>query len=270
MSNPITGQVEIPELIESPVGVDAGPKFGFHVLWDMTEGGGKQFQWTSLTSKQLLMEIHCIRGRSGDVTVAARTSWDGVPDTVQKLRTRNYAYNDASVGSQIVGVYSSQNRAGGRIYWMRTLDVEVDNRGTVGDAIKALRVSVRNNSVVTADVVGIEIELLSQAAAGGEDIALDLIHNDASSASHPVGINLKASRATNGFVYALRTEQYGIDKMGQDSAASAMFKFYDDGENCDLDIAVALNDIKNTANTGWIKVIIGSTVRYIAVYSKKT
>ncbi len=92
MSNPISGLNELPEMVASPVGVDAGPKFGFQIIWDMKDDRG--FPFTSLTSKQTVMEIHGVRGNDEDVSAAARSSWDGNPDQVLVLRARNYALND--------------------------------------------------------------------------------------------------------------------------------------------------------------------------------
>jgi len=234
----------------------------------MVEGEG-HFPFTSLTSKECMLEIHGIRGISDDVDVAARTSWDGNPDACFNFRNRNYAANGA-YGAIRGGMVQVQNRAGGELVWMRGLDVEADNRGTLTDAIKALRIGVRNNATVATDVVGLEIEMLSQGICSGDDVAIDLIHNDASSvASEPIGINFRASRVTNGFQFCLRTEQYGVDLKGQDSADSAIFKFYDDGENVDLDNTGVLADISATANAGYLKVVVGTTVRYIALYAKK-
>lgn len=59
----------------------------------------------------------------------------------------------------------------------------------------------------------------------------------------------------------------------QDSAsggATFLFDFTDDlGKPCSLTNGSDLNDISATANAGWIKVRIGSTTRYIALYAVK-
>ena len=55
----------------------------------------------------------------------------------------------------------------------------------------------------------------------------------------------------------------------RNSADSAVFKFYDDSENVDLDNGSVLNDINATANEGYLKIVVGTTVRYIALYAKK-
>lgn len=59
----------------------------------------------------------------------------------------------------------------------------------------------------------------------------------------------------------------------QDSAsggATYLFDFTDDlGKPCSLTNGTDLADIKDTANAGWIKVRIGSTVRYIPLYAVK-
>lgn len=59
----------------------------------------------------------------------------------------------------------------------------------------------------------------------------------------------------------------------QDSAsggATYLLDFTDDlGRPCSLTNGSDLNDISATANAGWIKVRIGSTVRYIALYDAK-
>lgn len=59
----------------------------------------------------------------------------------------------------------------------------------------------------------------------------------------------------------------------QDTAAGGgtyLFDFTDDlGKPCSLTNGSDLNDIKDTANAGWIKVRIGSTTRYIPLYAAK-
>ncbi len=59
----------------------------------------------------------------------------------------------------------------------------------------------------------------------------------------------------------------------QDTAAGGatfLFDFTDDlGKPCSLTNGSDLNDISATANAGWIKVRIGSTTRYIALYEVK-
>jgi len=268
MSNPITGRTELPELEAGPLGPDAGPQFRFTNPIGMADAAA--FEFISLTSKQVVVEIHGIRGREDHPTYMARTSWDGNADCVLKVRNRNWAAN-GDVGAIQAAMFQCQNRVGANVAWMRCVDIEIDNRYDVAGHIKALRLSVRNNAngavgqVVDDDVIGLEVEMLSQGICVGDDVAINLIHNDASSvASEPIGINFKSSRATNGFQFAIRTEEYGIDKKGAASAESAFLKLYDDSENADLASAVA------GAATGVIKVVIGTTVGYVPMYTSYT
>ncbi len=200
-----------------------------------------------------------------------RSTWDGNPDDVLSIQNQNWVDN-ADIGAIRAAMFKTrQGNSPNSLYWMRTVDIELDNRGDLVDKGVALRVGVRSNSPnVGVGITGIELEMLGQAApTSGYERAIDLIHNDLSSVTYPTAISLRGARATNGFVYAIATQEYGLDKKGQDSADSAVFKFFDDSENVDLDNGSVLNDINATANAGWMKVVIGSTVRYVALYAKK-
>ncbi len=200
-----------------------------------------------------------------------RSGWDGNPDDVISLQAQNWVDNADIGGLRCAFFKTRQGNTPNSLMWMRTVDIELDNRGDLADRGVALRVGVRSNSPnVVTGITGIELEMLGQAAPAGYERAIDLIHNDDSSVTFPTAISLRGARATNGFVYAIATQQYGLDKKGQDSADSAVFKFFDDSENVDLDNGSVLNDINATANQGWLKLVIGSTVRYVALYAKKS
>ena len=82
----------------------------------------------------------------------------------------------------------------------------------------------------------------------------------------PLTIKLKASQTGNalqvknsaGVVYALGPSNF-----------ASLFTLPDDGVPASLTNGSTLNDISATANAGWIKVVIGATTRYIALYAAK-
>ena len=68
---------------------------------------------------------------------------------------------------------------------------------------------------------------------------------------------------TNG-VYVIE-----VDAAGGNVAWGAFAKLADDSGLASVTNGVILADISGIANAGWIKVIVGSTVRYIAIYALK-
>ena len=55
-----------------------------------------------------------------------------------------------------------------------------------------------------------------------------------------------------------------------DCVSGAIFKFADDGVICSDDNQAILDDISGTANDGFIKVVVGSADKYIALYDLKS
>lgn len=60
-----------------------------------------------------------------------------------------------------------------------------------------------------------------------------------------------------------------INVVNSGSGFTYFVKFTDDGAPASLTNGSDLNDISSTANEGWIKVQVGTTVRYIALYAVK-
>lgn len=194
----------------------------------------------------------------------ARASWNGNPDDVISLQHR-----DLSAGSGIGGLrcafFKNFLDTPGNVMWMRTVDIEMDNRGILADRGVALRIGVRsNNPDVTTGVAGLELELLGQAQpTSGYLRGIDLVHNDASHVTSPTGIVLRAPSSSDGFVFGIDVQANGLKKNGPSAATSAFARLVDDSENADL--ASAIGSVN-----GALKVVIGSTVAYIPTYDGYT
>jgi hypothetical protein len=262
-SNPITG-LDTPREYDAdahPLGELAAPWAG--LSFPIRQDADYPIRFRNLVKGQDLIHLEGYR-----LEADLMTTTDGNPDTLMYLRSRNQSVGDETNPRIRTLFVACRNDSGCSVVELHGLRVEVDNRGAVGSLSRGLYIGMRSNGVNAAGtcggIQGIQIEFLGQAVQGAAALyGIWLKHNDESNNSIPVGIYISAQDGDNGWAYALQTAQYGIDKAGAASAASAVMKLYDDGENADIATGVA------TVN-GAIKVVIGTTVCYIPTYAGYT
>lgn len=247
----IDGMIVIPGLEEPGLGAHVGPNATFkrYIQSDVP------LRHLKKGSGQMVLVVHASRS-----SVDPMTSSDGNSEGAAEFRVNNEADNAGYCRQRAVNI-RCRNYSGASLYHQKGLDIEIDNRGSVTDYQSGLRIYMKNlvGSTLAGGSRALEIEMGEQAAPTGHHRAIDLRHNDPSSVTYPTAIVIRGDRTTNGFVYGIDFQQYGLDLKGAASAASAPFKFSDDGQNADLANAVSGTIV------GVIKVVIGTTVGYIGL-----
>lgn len=251
----IEGLIVIPGLEEPELGAHVGPNATMkrYVEADVplrhaTKGSG-----------QIVLRVHASRSSADPMT-----SSDGNSEGAAEFRVNNDADNAGYCRQRAVNI-RCRNYSGKGLYHQKGLDIEIDNRGSITDYQSGLRIYMKNltGATLAGGSRALEIECGEQAAPSGHHRAIDIRHNDPSSVTYPTAIVIRGDRTTNGFVYGIDFQQYGLDKKGAASADSAVMKFNDDSENADL--ASAVGNVN-----GAFKVVIGSTVGYVPVYDGYT
>ena len=181
------------------------------------------------------------------------TNWGGGADEALRVRVRNYSSSGSTQGGWRAGLFQTRNDGSG--YWMRSFDVENDNRGTIEEQIGAY-IYVNNVGTVSDKFIGLEIYIRNQAA---------------QQATLQTALNIRLpSQATGGAQSAIRIIAegtpkftYGIDFYGDGARqlfSSACMRFKDDGVTADIADSV-------TTVNGAIKVLIDAQVSYIPTYA---
>lgn len=251
----ITGNIVPAEFDEPDLGLDIGPPVEIRARIF-----NENVKFISPNKGKTVIDLRTVR-------TVTMTGSDGNPDQLLGLQVRdgktNTGYGRLRVAHFKIRTYAAESNN----VFLKGLEVEIDNRGTVSDFQSGIRIGMKNvpgAGDTLANSRALEIEMGEQGAPTGYHRAIDLRHNDPSNVTVPTAIVLRADRTTNGFAFAIDVQQYGLDLAGAASAASAFAKLVDDGQNADLASAVVGNA------TGVIKVVVGSTVGYIPMYASYT
>lgn len=250
----ITGRQVPPDFDEPELGIDAGPATEIR---NRIYNDNVKFE--SVNKGKTFIDLRGSRR-------VVMTGSDGNPDQMLALQMVNAYTNNAGYGRLRVAHFKVRTYNGLSNVFLKGLEIEMDNRGTVTDYQSGLRIYMKNVPGAGDTIVGsraIEIEMGEQGAPTTYHRAIDIRHNDASWVTLPTAIVLRADSASGGFAYAIDVQANGLAKKGAASASSAALKLVDDSENADLASGVA------TVN-GVIKVVIGSTVAYIPTYASYT
>lgn len=175
-------------------------------------------------------------GDSNDALIKISGSNYAANDTNFIFRGINAAITNRSGGTlgRIEHSMGAQGKSGGTAGTILGLTVTSENYGTVSDLFGGIDVILKNEAAVATTEFGIRISNQNNSIAG--DVASAIV--------------LTESGANTGF--------------------TNFVSFLDDGHPCSLTNGSTLNDISGTANEGWIKVLVGSTTRYIPLYAAKS
>ena len=209
--------------------------YGFKIASDLFfTGGAAQKSYLFSVSGDRDSD-YAATGDSNDALVRITGSNYAANDTNFIMRPINASYTNRSGGT--MGILESflgvQGKSGGTVGTMRGATIKAENYGTVSDEFGGLDVIVTNEAAIATLEYGIRIRNTNNSIAGTVESALLLTKS---------GVNL----GFNNLVTAL-----------------------DDGYPASLTNGSTLNDISATANAGWMRVTIGSTVRYVALYAAK-
>ena len=170
-------------------------------------------------------------------------------DAYLKIGGSNYAANDTNFILRGINV-GITNRSGGTMGRLENLlSVQGKSGGTVGTMLGAT-IKSENYGTVSDEFGGLDL----------------IVTNEAAVATLEYGLRI---RNVNNSIAGDVTSAILITKSGANTGFTNLLTLLDDGHPASLTNGSDLNDISATANAGWIKVVVGSTTRYIALYAAK-
>ena len=219
-----------------PARVAGGYCYGVDIAPDDTFFGG------GAATKSYLLSVRSDRpsgsaatGDSNDALVKVSGSNYAANDTNFIFRSINATVTNRSGGTlgRLENSISVQGKSGGTVGTMLGATIKAENYGTVSDEFGGLDLIVTNEAAVATLEYGLRIRNVNNSIAG--DVTSAIL----------------------------------ITKSGANTGFTNLFTLLDDGHPASLTNGSDLNDISATANAGWIKVVVGSTTRYIALYAVK-
>jgi len=240
-------------------------------------------------------------GVSGDVITAFRTARvDFGSSCTATAGDRVYASTDAGqyVGSasndqgQLVGVMIDAQRALINPYYalsnFKWPNTEYSNTSgsVIVQQVKAALAATGSASLTGLEIAPKVLDAVAAATISGVKVAIDLEGTSAGTVTMAqcfeanVGSDSGTSRTvTTAVCYRAINNCHGtitngpfvidVDAHGGNVVWGAFARLADVAGLASVTNGSTLNDISATANAGWVKVIIGSTVRYLAAYAEK-
>lgn len=171
-----------------------------------------------------------------------------------RINSQTYTADGSIIGAQIkprAGVAMTGDLTGLEVMPGIGVDAVTSTKSIIGINVNPYLHATAG--AVTGDIRGIQVTLEKPAGAGtvtGEGVCLKLYNN--------------MNGTVTGGVYAIDVKAHG------GTTAWSGFAHFDDITGlASVTNGVILADISATANAGWIKVVVGTTVRYIPLYALK-